>query len=430
MSDLEERLREAIDSSVANAEPRFDVMRAVRRRHRRRLIRASTASAATVTALVVAAVFLGVPHGGSGRSRPAGTPTQSKGTKYSAPGFPGGGRLLFADRVGLKWVYSDGRTVRFARGFGGATLSGGELLAWKKTRHGEDYYTMRLDGSRQRLVLSAERNQQFGNFGALLSPDGSRLAYIRSQGNTVMTLWVLDLATGQRVDLGPVSVSSDGSGIAWRDDTTILAGSADHRALILANTVTRRRSTYLTVTDPALVRAYEQARPGAGPPSYIASDGWSGPGTSSHLAVRLTGSSPNPVEVVLAGRTPVASYTAPAPRPPGWQRAQEELRFTWGPNGLFLLQATVGEGMQYNTYAGTVQSDHLSRPIRSPDASAGVAFNPAGNVIALQESWQVTLMPTPRPACERTPKCLAFQAKYATVGGTLQDSYNLQDWVR
>jgi hypothetical protein len=425
MNGLEERLREAIDSSVADAQPKFDVMAAVRRRHRRRLIRASAASVAAVTAVAVAAVFLGVPHAGSGRFTHAG----------AAPVFPGGGRLLLADRDGLKWLYPNGRTVRIVPGFDGATISGDELLARRK---GAGYYTMKLDGSQQRQVLPAERGNLFADDNAVLSPDGSRLAYIREyapHGNHTAsyTLWVLDLATGHRVSLGPVGLSEP-SPFAWRDDTTIVATSADYKSVLLANAVTQRRSTYLTVTDPTLVHRYEQARPGAGPPAYIVSDGWSG--TASYLAVQLAAASQGcgpklppslpcptkPAELALAGRTPVASYAPAAPRPPGWRQAPEELRFTWGPGDLFLLQATVGEGMQFNTYAGTFQSG-LSNPVRS-DAPASAAFNPAGNVIALQQNGQVTFVSTPHAACERTQRCLAFHEKHLAVDG------NLQAWAK
>src|SRR6266496_1480047 len=73
MSDLEERLREAISASVAGAQPSFNVIDAVRRRHRRRLTRAAAASGVTVMAVVAAAVFLGVPPSGPGHPAPAAT---------------------------------------------------------------------------------------------------------------------------------------------------------------------------------------------------------------------------------------------------------------------------------------------------------------------------------------------------------------------
>ncbi len=413
MNDLEQRLRDAITASVEGAEPSFAVIDAVRRRHHRRLIRVAAAGGAAVAAIIATALFLGAQHGRPAHPPPAAKTTNPNPVKQSAPLFPGGGRLLLADGQGLKWLYPDGRTVRIARGFDYARASAGELLAWKYTSHGPSYYTMKPDGSQQRLVLPAERGKQFDDIGAQLSPDGSRLAYIRqqvlSQVNVTFTLWVLDLATGRRLDLGPVLASS----LAWRDDTTILVPSADARALLLVNAVTGARSTYLAVTDPVLVSAYEHARPGAGPPAYIGSDGWRGSGTSSPLAVWLAaaarttkrGTFPQvtaftrPAEIVLAGTTPLVTYAPPTP---------QQLSLIWGPHGLVLLQTGAGDNPgSWNTYAATLQSDRLSRP--QPFGMAGATFNPAGNVIALQDDGGVvTFVPTPRPACVRTARCLAF----------------------
>jgi hypothetical protein len=417
MNDLEQRLRDAITASVEGAEPSFAVIEAVRRRHHRRLIRVAAAGGAAVAAIIATALFLGALHGRPAHPPPAAKTTNPNPVKQSAPLFPGGGRLLLADGQGLKWLYPDGRTVRIARGFGYARASAGELLAWKYTSHGPSYYTMKPDGSQQRLVLPAERGKQFDDIGAQLSPDGSRLAYIRQQVLSQVvtdTLWVLDLATGQRADLGPVL---DSSPLAWRDDTTILVTSVDARALLLVNAVTGNRSTYLAVTDPVLVSAYEHARPGAGPPAYIHSDGWSGSGTSSPLAVWLAAAArttprefTRPAEIVLAGTKPLATYAPATP---------DVLSLIWGPNGLVLLQTGAGDNPgSYNTYAATLQSDRLSRAM--PYGMDGVTFNPAGNVIALQDSGLVTFVPTPRPACARTARCLAFQLTNLLQPGTVQ----------
>jgi len=424
VSDLEERLRDAITASVEGAKPSFDVIDAVRRRHRRRLVRVTAASGAAVMAVVAVLVFLGVPHGGPAHPPPAGRATKPSVSKSATPLFPGGGRLLLADAGSLRWLYPDGRTVQISGYFDGAKISAGGLLAWKYTSHGPGYYTMKLNGSQQRLVLPAPRGKQFDDTQAQLSPDGSRLAYIRqqvlSQVNVTFTLWVLDLATGQRADLGPVLASSP----VWRDDTTILVPSADARALLLVNAVTGTRSSYLAVTDPVLVSAYEHARPGAGPPAYINSDGWRGSGTSSPLAVWLAavtrttprGTFPQvtaftrPAEIVLAGTTPLITYAPPTP---------QQLSLIWGPHGLVLLQTGAGDGpASWNTYAATLQSDRLSRPV--PYGMDGATFNPAGNVIALQDSGLVTFVPTPRPACGRTAQCLAFQPANLLQPGTVQ----------
>jgi hypothetical protein len=132
---------------------------------------------------------------------------------------------------------------------------------------------MNLDGSGQRLVLPAGHDKKLGMIGALLSPDGSALAYIRQDlvSATIVTdtLWVLNLATGHQTDLGPMFDSA----FTWTGDATILTAAPDDKSLQLVSAATGRRTTYVTVTDQVLVRAYERARPGAGPPARIGSGG-------------------------------------------------------------------------------------------------------------------------------------------------------------
>ena len=290
------------------------------------------------------------------------------------------------------------------------------MLAWKYSQFGPAYYTMNLDGSGQRLVLPAGHDKKLDVIGALLSPDRSVLAYIRqdiiSQADVTDTLWVLNLATGHRTDLGAIADTA----FTWTDDATILAADPGAKSLLLIDASTGRRSTYLTVTDPALVHAYERARPGAGPPAHIGSDGITGSGTSARIAVWLAAATRHlnmvtrPAEVVLAGRAALVTY---APQTP------EALSLTWGPDGLVLLQTGAGDSPgSWNTYAATLHSPRPSRPL--PYGMDGATFNPAGNVIALQDSGVVTFAPTPRPACERTAKCLNFLPAPLPQEGTIQ----------
>lgn len=408
MSNFERQLRDAMRSAVADAQPPHSVMESVRRRYRRRNARLVATSAVALVVLVAVLPVASALRGGGGR--PAHSHTSS------APLFPGGGRILLDRRGVLEWLYPDGRTVRIARGFDGAKISAGELLAWRYTSRGAGYYTMKLDGSQQHLVLPAEHGKRFDDIQAQLSPDGSRLAYIRQQvinsRKVGRALWVADLATGRRVDLGPVWWSS----LAWRDDTTILATSADARALLLVNAVTRSRSTYLAVTDPVLVSAYERARPGAGPPASIGSDGWSGSGT---LAVWLDGRGRNtdrPAEI-LVERGGVLAF---APR----NSPQIALTMKWGPNGVFLLGSQPVRcdcpGGGYNiTYAGTVHSERLSQVQTILDTWNAAAVNPESTVIALGYSGIIDFAPVPSPACDAAGKCLHFQMKQVVGRGTL-----------
>jgi hypothetical protein len=418
MHDLQERLRDAIAASVDGAEPSFDLMTAVRRRHRQRLRRLAVAGPLAVVIVIAATVLLAARQAGPGHHVPGATTTTRGKHHLGTPVFPGGGRLLLAGGGVLSWLYPDGRTVRIPGQFDAARVSARQLLAWRYSDFGTAYYTMNLNGSRQRLVLPAGHDKKLSVIDALMSSDGTTLAYIRqdlvSPAVVIDTLWVLNLTTGQRADLGAISTSA----FAWTGSTTILTAAADGRSLQLVSAATGRRTTYFTVSDPVLVHAYERARPGAGPPAYIGSDGVSGSGASSRIAVWLAasrrGGTFRPAEVVLADRRPLVTYAPPTP---------EALGFSWGPDGLVLLQTGAGDSPgSWNTYVATQQSPRLSRPW--PFGMGGATFNPAGNVIALQDDGTVTFVPTPRPGCERTAECLSFQSLSALQNGTLQA------WIR
>jgi hypothetical protein len=393
VSDLESQVQEVLDASVAFVLPPFDVIQAVRRRHRRRLVRAATASVTVVAALGAAAALSGLP----GWSGPAASRGNSNAS-HPAPVFPGGGRLLFADSGGLKWLYPDGKAVRIASGFSMAEVHGSELVAWNST----GVYTMALDGSRQQQALAFTTGSGAGvpQSGAL-SPGGSRIAYYIGK-----KLWAADLATGRRVQLGRVSF--DG----WRNNTTILASANDRSALLLVNAATGNRSAYLSITDPALVRAYRNTWPHAGRLAGLASEGFSASGTSAALAITLAARGPfggaRPAEVIMTGAGRLVTYAPATP---------QQFEFSWGPHGLFRIETGAGDNPgSWNAYIGAVQSDRLSAPITY--GADGAAFNPAGTLIALQDSNQVTFLPTPQPACQ-SAACLHFQLKYLVNQGKL-----------
>jgi hypothetical protein len=423
MNNLEHRLREVFAASVENATPTIDFTVAVRRRHRRWLVKVASASVLAVSAIIAAGGLAAQARGGHGHFAPAG-----RSIKPVADTFPGGGRLLFSDGTGLSWLYPDGRIVRFANGSVGATLSAGKLLTWKQAANGFDYYTMNLHASNPKLVLRAESNNRFDDIQVQLSPDGTRLAYIRQQvsanGNVNYSMLVIDLATGRRTDLGAISVLPAGSAYSWSDDSTILADTPDARALVLINVITGTRSTYLTVNDPVIANAYDRARPGAGPPAYIGSSGFSGTTTSSSLAVWVaaagsaagrgtfpqSGVFAKPAELLLAQRAPVASYAPSTP---------QQMSLTWGPNNEFIIQVGAGDAPgSWRTYVGFLGNPALSKPV--PYGMDGAIFNPTGNEIALQDSQQVTFLATPRPQCEHDVSCMSPRTHHITSSGTLQ----------
>ncbi|HEX9520662.1 MAG TPA: hypothetical protein VF940_31335 [Streptosporangiaceae bacterium] len=427
MSDFERQLREAMRTAVADAQPPPSVMESVRRRYWRRRIWLAAASVVAVAMLVAVVPVAGAVGGGGGRP--------AHGRISGAPLFPGGGRLLLDRHGALEWLYPHGRTVRLASGFAGATLAGGKLLAWKHANppgasrflphgcfdpdctriHDLSYYTMNLDGSDARLILPAESpvgNIAFQYQDAQLSPDGSRLAYtsqeLRNGTRNIFLeareLWSLDLATGQKTDLGPASTP-----FTWKDNATILADSADGRSIQQIDARDGTRTTYLTVDDPSLIHAYERARPGSGHPSFVGLGGWS-PGASA-LAVTLDGrtrlgsDTGQPAEILMA-RGRVSAF-APVHYPSILRTMK------WGPNGVFLLEAQSNPTCAWTQtmYAGAVHSQRLSRVQTIQGYWNTAAVNPAGTVIALAQRGLIDFVPVPSPACRAAGKCLRFEEK-------------------
>jgi len=385
------------------------------------------AAAAAVLAVAGSLVLVGRSHGRqeTGHGRPV--------------AFPGGGRILVAGDDGLKWLYPNGRTSEIAPGFIGASLAadGTRLLAWRPTQNPQapppcagcfadvDYYLMNLNGTGRRLVLRAEPtkgNVRLGHLSVEASPTGTRLAYVRqavsgSNGNILFDqLWTVDTVTGQKTYLGPESA------VVWMNNSMLLAESPDGTALWLVNADTGRKTLYLTISEPRIVHAYERARPGAGPPTAIDPIGWSTDSQRSALAVLLWGVSrrqPTKAVVALVGRSRIRSY-APDRNP--------LVSLTWGPGGVFLLDTAVGDNpCCARTYAGTVQAAQVSRlQTFFGDTWDAAAFNPQGNVIALDYGEGATLafIPVSPSACEQAGRCPQFRPK--------QPLYNvgfLQAWA-
>ena len=394
MSDLEDRIQHVLDASVATVEPPPDLIQVVQRRYRRRMARAALASAAAVAVIAAGVALTGLP----GRAGSAAGQRHSHAPTHRASVFPGGGRLLFAGRRGLKWLYPDGSIVRIASGFSDAQVSGTELVAWNST----GVYTMGLDGTRQHLavVLQPGSASSFPQTGAL-SPGGVRIAYYVGR-----TLWAADLTTGRRVGLGQVVFEG------WRNDATILASATTGRELLLINAATGYTSGYLSIADPALRHAYQHAWPHSAAPAGITSEGFSGSGISSALAITLSAhgryGGARPAWIIRTRTGRLFTYTPPAP---------QLSEFSWGPHGLFRIETGAGDNpASWNAYIGAVQDNRLSAPIGY--GADGVAFNPAGTVIAFQDSNQITFLPVPQPACRATA-CLHFQLKYLVNQGRL-----------
>jgi len=390
-------------------------------RWRRRLIPA--AAAASVLAIIATSLAIA---GGAGSDRTSG--------HAGAVWFPSG-RLLFADAWGLKWLYPDGKTTGIAHGFIGANMVAGgtKLLAWRPTQNPKarppcrgcfadvDYYFMNLNGSGRRLALRAEptgSKVQVGHLSVEVSPDGRGLAYVRqgesrSTGNNFFDqLWVIDLANGHKIDLG--RAPSSGNAFTWVNNSTLLAETPNGAALQKVNINTGRKTNYLNVSDPRIVRAYESARPGAGSPKGVDPIGWSTDSTRSALAVTLWGGSqrfPAKAVIALVGHGVIRSF-APDNKP--------LLTLTWGPAGRFVIESALGTtAVKAGLYAGTVGTSKLYR-LPSFGAPDKLAFSPQGTVIAQgYESGTWAFVRAPAAMCHTSVGCASFRPITRDKGGTL-----------
>ncbi len=423
MKTLEDRLRAATRAAAASVadDSAPPLVLSPSKRHRlsapgwqrwrRRLIPA--AAAASVLAII--ATSLAIAGGGGGHRTTGHAGTAS---------FPSG-RILFADSWGLRWLYPDGKTTYIAHGFIGASMVAGgtKLLAWRPTQNPHarppcggcfadvDYYLMNLNGSGRRLVLRAEPTSgkvQVGHLSVEASPDGRRLAYVRqgesrSTGNNLFDqLWAIDLANGHKIDLGRAP-SSD-TAFTWGNNSTLLAESANGTTLQEVSVTTGRKTTYLTVSNPRIVRAYERARPGAGSPKGIDPIGWSTDSTRSALAVTLWGGSrlfPTKAVIALVGRGVIRSY-APDSKP--------LLTLTWGPAGRFMIESALATtAVKAGLYAGMVGTSKLYRlpSFGRPDK---LAFSPQGTVIAQgYESGTWAFVRAPAAMCHTSAGCASFR---------------------
>lgn len=398
MSDQETRLRDGMQSAVADEAVPVGLLQAVYRRHRRRTA-AIIATAAVTVGLIVAAAVSAAQLAGDGR-RP-----------IAPASFPGGGRLLFAHGNALSWLYPDGRQVLVARGFTDASIQGQSLVAQKEIGRHAAYYAMRLDGSAQKLLVPAERARGRDVFRPLISPDGTSVAYLLQivrPHATQFRLQVRDLESGRVTDLGQINGS-----FWWQSPTRLVAGAADARSLVAIDAATGTRTTYLSVTDPQIAAAYSSARPSAGPASFISADGWSdGPGRGP-LAVSVASSTQNtrfskPVELLYDGRSVTQIYAPATP---------QQLDASWGPHGLLLFATGAGDIPGWDTYVATSSSGSLSKPL--PFGQTGITSNPAGTVIAMQDDNDIAFAPVPAPACEAVGRCAHFQPKFLSGRGQL-----------
>jgi hypothetical protein len=441
MNDLESRLRRAMDAAVAGANPPAAIFERMLKRHRRR-------NAITVAGSLMCAAILIIAVPLSAGLTGAKT-TSGQENAGTAALFPGGGRILYRASktltgADLKWLYPDGRTTLVARSIEGAQLAvgGTKIMAWRMAPAAPncqicdafdgDVYLMNLDGSHRQLVLPAPPltgRISEANLDAVLSPDGSQVAYERDRYVTrdgevlSASLWVSNLTTGRQRDFG----SADGGYPFWQGNGTIITAAGP--ALDSIDVVTGHKSVLVSTTDPQVIRGYHATLPRAGRPGDLESFGF-GTGTdSTTFAVVIlpkksitwtTGQPPPPPTMTVALIRP-GRVEFPAAQ----LRPADFVTLNWGPHGLFAAETSGPESNRPIPSGGTVYAGSGFAPplriIRPLDGAQNDAeFNPQGNVIAAEmTNGSLRFAAVPDPQCRPSGHCLRFKPLTIANLGTL-----------
>ncbi len=424
MTDLPGRIKAAVTASVADAEPPPGLLEAVHTRYRRgRRMRAAIGAAAAMAVLAGALTLAARPW----QSSPA--PVTGRHHAHAAL-FPGGGRVLLASGGTLRWVFPDGHTQWLPGSFDGASVTAGEILAWKFTGPAAGYYTMTLSGGNQRHVLPMAWNRRLSVIQAQLSPDRSMLGYVRqdmaSPTSVTDTLWIENLATGRSVSAGPVS-----DGFAWAGPRTLVATSATGHELSTVNTATGARlpsspPQIRRWCEPMTTRLLAAGRwPSSPPTGRLRQDGpaalLSGsprPGTCGGLSSRRRARTPGP---------PSSSWRAPPGRRICAANGLPARAHLGTGTGLFALQTGAGElPGSWLTYVGASGNGGVPRRGQLSTGIAygqnGVMFSPGRTVLALEDGGSETLVPVPRPQCQAAhgSPCLEFRPLVFPKAGAIQ----------
>ena len=306
-----------------------------------RPIRAGTA--------VVCVLFLLVPGSCTTGPDQGEAPPTSPSTADLTETFPGGGAILSSNADGLTATLADGASESIGPFFGAEPFPGlqffpsGELLAWKVTREDADYFVMRMDGTHRRHVL--EPTARRIHFGVEASPDGTKLAYLRSTylgpGRSRYELLVLDLSSGRSMNLGPIAPAGPHGDFtytfAWNNDSILLLVQSNDRGSIeWINQESLSRGTYLSVTDRRIVRSYDRVLPNAEAPTEIRPIGWTPNPRFTGFAVLVSGRDGSDPAVVVLQNGPTRALAVPG-NPTG-------VRFAWALTSTrFLVASWVDE---------------------------------------------------------------------------------------
>lgn len=323
---------------------------------------------------------------------------QSPSPSVRAESFPGGGAILFSDGSGVRAALPDG-SARWIGPFLGADpfpglqfFPSGQVLAWKLTREDDDYYVMRMDGTDRRHVLAPTRRQI--PFGVQMSPDGTKLAYVRNTylgpGRPRYDLLVLELSTERSMNLGRIAPAGPRGdftyAFAWnKDSILLLVQSSDRGSIEWINVDSRTRGTYLSVTDRRIAEAYARIRPNVTPPTEIRPIGWTPNRPFTGFAILVSGQDGSDPAVVALQSGQTRGFTVP--------RNATGVELTWALTSTrFLLASWVDERRgptDWTLSVGDARTGDLRQIVRTPRIGNSL-LNPDGNVVVYapnDDSW-------------------------------------------
>jgi hypothetical protein len=322
------------------------------------------------------------------------SPTPSVGAET----FPGGGAILFSGASGLRAAFPDGSERWIGPFFGAKPFPGlqffpsGQVLAWKITREDDDFYVMRLDGTDRRHVLAPTRRQI--PFGVQMSPDGTKLAYIRDTylgpGRSRYDLVVLDLSAERSMNIGRIAPAGPRGdftyAFAWNDDSTLLlVQTSDRGSIDWINLESRTRGTYLSVTDRRIAEAYARIRPNVTPPTEIRPIGWTPNRRFTGFAILVSGPDGSDPAVVALKNGQTRAFTVP--------RSATGVELTWALTSTrFLLASWVDERRgptDWTLSVGDARTGDLRQIVRTPRIR-GSLLSPDGDVVVYApnaDSW-------------------------------------------
>jgi hypothetical protein len=330
--------------------------------------------------------------GGDHAAMPSPTPS------VGAASFPGGGAILFSGGSGLRAAFPDGSARWIGPFFGAEPFPGlqlfpsGQVLAWKLTREDYDYYVMRLDGTDRRHVLAPTRRQI--PFSVQMSPDGTKLAYIRNTylgpGHPRYDLLVMDLSTERSMNLGRIAPAGPRGdftyAFAWNDDSILLlVQTSDRGSIDWINLESRTRGTYVSVTDRRIAEAYARIRPNVTPPTEIRPIGWTPNRRFTGFAILVSGQDGSDPAVVVLKKGQTRAFTIP--------RSATGVELTWALTSTrFLLASWVDERRgptDWTLSVGDARTGDLRQIVRTPRIR-GSLLSPDGDVVVYApnvDSW-------------------------------------------